>query len=59
MVRPMFMRMKIKDLPAKIIELYKLNDKATSDGFIYIKIQKGMYGLPQAGLLAQELFKNA
>ncbi len=60
MVRPKFMHMKIKALPAKIIELYKLvNDKATSDGFIYIKTQKGMYGPPQAGILAQELLKNA
>jgi hypothetical protein len=29
-----------------------------SDGFIYIKIQKGMYGLKQAGILAQELLKK-
>ena len=26
-----------------------------SDGYIYVEIRKGMYGLPQAGLLAQEL----
>ncbi len=52
------MRIKIKALPAKNIELYKLNDKEMSDGFIYIKIQKGMYGLPQAGILAQELLKK-
>jgi hypothetical protein len=52
MARPKFMCMKIKALPTKNIELYKLNGKATSDGFIYIKIQKGMYGLPQAGILA-------
>jgi hypothetical protein len=58
MACPKFMRMKIKALPTKIIELYKLNDKATSDGFIYIKIQKGMYGLPQAGILAQELLEK-
>ncbi len=58
MTRPKFMRMKIKDLPVEIIELYKLNDKATSDGFIYIKIQKGMDGLRQAGILAQELLKK-
>ncbi len=58
MVRPKFMHMKIKALPAKNIKLYKLNDKAMSDGFIYIKIQKGMYGLPQAGILAQELLKK-
>ncbi len=58
MACPKFMRMKTKALPTKIIELYKLNNKATSDGFIYIKIQKGMYGLPQAGILAQELLKK-
>jgi hypothetical protein len=58
MARPKFMRMKIKALPAKIIKLYKLNNKATSDGFIYIKIQNGMYDLPQAGILAQELLKK-
>jgi hypothetical protein len=58
MTCPEFMRMKIKALPAKIIKLSKLNNKATSDGFIYIKIQKGMYGLPQAGILAQELLKK-
>jgi hypothetical protein len=52
------MRMKIKVLPAKIIKLYKHNNKATSDGFIYIKIQKEMYGLPQAGILAQELLEK-
>ncbi len=52
------MHMKIKALSAKIIELYKLNNKAMSDGFINIKIQKGMYGLPQAGILAQELLKT-
>ncbi len=56
--RPKFMHMKIKALPTKIIKLYKLNNKATSDGFIYIKIQKGMYGLPQAGILAQELLEK-
>jgi hypothetical protein len=58
MVHPKFMHMKITALPLKIIKLYKLYDKATSDGFIYIKIQKGMYGLPQAGILAQELLKK-
>ncbi len=58
MARPEFMRMKIKALPAKIIELYKLNDKAASEGLIYIKIQKEMYGLPQAGIFAQELLEK-
>jgi hypothetical protein len=55
MTRPEYMRMKIKDLPKDFVIMYNLANKATSDGFVYIKIQKGMYGLPQAGILAQEL----
>jgi hypothetical protein len=30
----------------------------TEDGYIYCKIQKRMYGLPQAGIIAQELLKE-
>jgi hypothetical protein len=58
MTRPEYMRMKIKDLPEDFVTMYNLADKAISDGFIYIKIQKGMYGLPQAGILAQELLER-
>ncbi len=54
MSRPKFMHMKLKDLPNKFISLYNLQEKiaVTSNGFIYIKIQKGMYSLPQASILA-------
>ncbi len=38
--------------------MYNLTNKATSDDFVYIKIQKGMYGLPQAGILVQELLEK-
>ncbi len=38
--------------------MYNLANKATSDGHVYIKIQKGMYGLPQAGILPQELLEQ-
>ncbi len=58
MARPKYMRMKLKDLPAKFFELYNLTDKVNFNGYIHIKIQKGMYGLPQAGILAQELLKK-
>jgi hypothetical protein len=37
--------------PQQIIDLYDLKDKFT-DGFIYAEVRKGMYGLPQAGCLA-------
>jgi hypothetical protein len=55
---PEYMRMKIRDLPEECVTLYNLTDKASSDGFVYIKNQKGMYGLPQAGILAQELLEQ-
>ena len=41
MTRPEYMRMKIKDLPKDFVIMYNLADKVTSDGFVYIKIQKG------------------
>ncbi len=58
MARLEYMRMKLKDLPAEIVELYNLTNKVDFNGYIHIKIQKGMYGLPQAGILAQELLKK-
>jgi hypothetical protein len=53
-----YMRMKIKDLPEEFVTMYNLTNKASSDDFVYIKIQKGMYGLPQVGILAQELLEK-
>jgi hypothetical protein len=38
-------------LPQETIEKYDLNELA-QDGKAYIEIRKGMYGLPQAGILA-------
>jgi hypothetical protein len=58
MTHPEYMRMKLKDIPTDFVELYNLTDKVDANGYIHIKIQKGMYGLPQAGMLAQELLKK-
>jgi hypothetical protein len=41
----------LASLPQETIEKYDL-DALAQDGKVYIKIQKGMYGLPQAGILA-------
>jgi hypothetical protein len=49
------MRLKLLDMLKDIIEHYKLLNIATPDGYIYCKIRQGMYGLPQAGIIAQEL----
>ena len=53
--RPEYIRMKMADIPKEIIDEYKLQNKAAPDGSIHIVANKGMYGLPQAGLLANQL----
>ena len=52
--RPEYVKLKLTDIPEEIIVEYKLRELATPDGSVYIEITKGMYGLPQAGLLANE-----
>ena len=49
-----YMRFPIDLIPPEIMEQYKLQDKI-HNGFVFCKIKRGMYGLPQAGLIAQEL----
>jgi hypothetical protein len=56
--RPEFIRIKLSDIPEEIIIEYMLREKATSNGSIYIMATKGMYGLPQAGLIANELLES-
>ena len=46
------MKVLLKYFPADIIEKYELNKKVATDGYVYIKIKKGMYGLKQAAILA-------
>ena len=38
--------MKLDMFPEDFIEAYNLLDKVEPDGFVYIEVQKGMYGLP-------------
>jgi hypothetical protein len=58
MVRYEYVRIKIDDIPEEIIVEYNLCDKVTPDGHVFVEIQKGMYGLPQAGILAQQLLEQ-
>jgi hypothetical protein len=58
MVRYKYVRIKIDDVVNKIIVEYNLRNKVSNNGHIYNKIQKGMYGLLQAGILAQNLLKK-
>jgi hypothetical protein len=45
-------------MPEGVIEHYNLRDKVTPNGYIYFEIQKGMYGLPQAGIIFQQLLEE-
>ena len=58
LTRPEYIRLKLADIPGKIIMEYKLKQKATADGSIYLEVTKGMYGLPQAGRLANKLLEK-
>jgi hypothetical protein len=44
-----YMVINLASLPQETIKTYNLNELA-QDGKVYIEIQKGMYGLPQAGI---------
>ena len=57
MDRPEYMRLPIKIIPQEIINKYNLND-IVEDGWVYVKIVKGMYGLLQAGKIANNLLKK-
>ena len=57
MARYEYMRLPIKLIPDEIIEAYELRTKAHND-HVYMEIRRGMYGLPQAGILANQLLTN-
>ena len=52
------MRLKLCDIPEDVTKHYKLATKVKNDGYVYIEIRQVMYGLPQSGLLAQQLLQK-
>ena len=58
MERPEYLRMKMANFPDDVIEHYKLKDKVDAKGNLYVKCRKGMYGLPNAGIIAQKLLEE-
>jgi hypothetical protein len=52
-----YMRMLLSRLPEEIVNKYNLKALAVG-GWVYIEIRKGMYGLKQAGLLANQLLQK-
>ena len=57
MPQPEFMKIPTKYIPPDMFSKYKLESKITN-GFVYCKIKKGMYGSKQATLLAYNFLKQ-
>jgi hypothetical protein len=56
--RPEYAKIKLSDKPEEVIKEYNLHQYATPDGWVYIKVSRGMYGLPQAGSLCHNLLEQ-
>ena len=52
-----YMRLPIKIIPQEVIDKYHLND-IVEDGWVYVKIVRGMYGFTEAGKIANNLLKK-
>jgi hypothetical protein len=53
-----YIQLCIANMPDNVIKHYKLTNLATLDGHIYCEIHKGMYGLPQAKIIAQQMLEE-
>ena len=56
--RTEYIRISIKYIPEEIINEYQLRKIVDDKGSIHIQANRGMYSLPQAGLLANELLEK-
>ena len=52
-----YIRIPLKLIPQCIRDLYKLDEIAVT-GYVWAEVRRGMYGLPQAGILANKLLQD-
>ena len=57
MERYEYMRIPVSLIPEEFMIAYNLHNK-TKNGYIYMEIRRGMYGLPQAGILANKILRE-
>ena len=55
---PEFIRMKLDNFPDDVIEQNNLKEKVDAKGYVILRVEKGMYGLPYAGIIAQKLLEE-
>ena len=58
MDKPEYMKILVRLIPDEIKVEYKVNEFEHAV-YVYVKINKGMYGLAQAGLIANELLSKS
>ena len=47
-----YFRMKLSLFPQDVIDEYGLKSKVEANGYVFCEVRCGMYGLPQAGIIA-------
>ena len=52
------MKLKLSGLTKDFIKKYDLSPKVDQNGYVYVGIRCRMYGLTQAGLLAQQMLEK-
>ena len=52
-----YMKMPVDLIPDNIMNLYNLHNKV-KNGFVYMQIQRGLYGLLQSGILANKILRK-
>ena len=55
--RPEYVRIRLDDVPQEFIDEYNLTHHVRDD-WVYFKIVRGVYGLPQSGILANQLLES-
>jgi hypothetical protein len=58
MKRYEYFRIKLELFPQDIIDLYDLQNKVDYNEYVHCEVRCGMYSLPQAGIIAQELLEQ-
>ncbi len=58
MKRYEYFRMKLELFPQDIIDKYNLTRKIDHNGNVHCEVRQRMYGLPQTGIIAQELLET-
>ena len=58
MDKPEFMKMHKSEIPTDIFSRYKMDKIVSKNGYVHFKINKGMYGLKQAAILAYQQLRE-